>query len=61
VDAPFVFQASAAAPSAPDLEAGGLPISRANNPVPQVTLVERPPERKGIFGKVKGFFSGLFR
>jgi len=62
VDAPFVFRASDMPPaSAPDLGAGTLPLSRPTSPVPVLTLAEGPPERKGVMGKVKGFFSSIFK
>ena len=63
VDAPFVFRASDLPPaSAPDLGAGTLPMSRATTPAPVLTIAEPPPDsRKGVIGKVKGFFASLFK
>jgi len=64
VDAPFVFRAADSAPSAPNLETGTLPLAHSTSPAPLLTTAEPPPEarpRKGVLGKVKGFFSGLFR
>jgi len=64
VDAPFVFRAADSAPSAPNLETGTLPLAHPTSPAPLLTTAEPPPEarpRKGVLGKVKGFFSGLFR
>jgi AMIN domain len=62
IDAPFVFRASDLPPSAPNLDTGNLPMSRSNSQAPLLTMAEPPPEkqRKGVLGKVKGFFSGLF-
>ena len=62
VDAPFVFRASDS-PSAPDLAAGTLPMAHPTSPAPVLTIAEPPPDRqgKGVFGKVKGFFAGLFK
>jgi hypothetical protein len=65
VDAPFVFRAGDAAPtSAPDLGSETLPLSRATSPAPLLTLAEPPPQaqpRKGVLGKVKGFFASIFK
>jgi hypothetical protein len=63
VDAPFVFRASDSPPaSAPDLGAGTLPMSRATTPAPILTIAEPPDQsRKGVIGKVKGFFASLFK
>jgi hypothetical protein len=64
VDAPFVFRAADSPPSsAPNLAAGTLPMSHSTSPAPALTIAEPPPERqrKGVFGKVKGFFAGLFK
>lgn len=64
VDAPFVFRAADVPPSPPNLETAGLPMSRSNHQAPLLTTAEPPPDaklRKGVFGKMKGFFSGLFR
>jgi hypothetical protein len=63
IDAPFVFRASDLPPSAPKLDAEAVPMSRSNSQAPLLTMAEPPPEKqhKGVFGKVRGFFSGLFR
>lgn len=60
VDAPFVFRAADAAPSAPNLESATLPISRLSGDAPMLIIAE-PPASKGVFGKVRGFLAGLFR
>ena len=37
-------------------------MSRAATPAPVLTIAEPPPEsRKGVIGKVKGFFSSIFK
>jgi hypothetical protein len=39
-------------------------MSRSANQAPTLTIVDPPEEgreHKGVFGKVKGFFSGLFK
>jgi AMIN domain len=63
VEAPFVFRASDSAPSAPNLATGTLPMSRTNPQAPLLTTAQppEPQQPKGVFGKVKGFFAGLFR
>jgi hypothetical protein len=66
VDAPFVFRASDLPASAPDLAIQTLPISRDSRPAPLLTMAEPPPQnsqddRKGVIGKVKSFFSSLFK
>lgn len=64
VDAPFVFRAGDSPPaSAPDLGTGTLPMSRAATPAPVLTIAEPPPDqpRKGVIGKVKGFFASIFK
>jgi len=60
VEAPFVFRAADLPASAPNLQAGAVPMSRANLQAP-VLMIAEPPEHKGVLGKMKGFFSGLFR
>ncbi len=64
VDAPFVFRAADSLPATPNLD-GTLPMSRSNSPAPLLTTAEPPPdakqEHKGVLGKMKGFFSGLFK
>jgi hypothetical protein len=64
VDAPFVFRAEDAPPtSAPDLSSETLPMSRSTNPAPVLTMADppRPPPSKGVMGRVKGFFSSIFK
>jgi hypothetical protein len=64
VEAPFVFRAADVPPSPPNLETAALPMSRANSQAPLLMTAEPPPDpklRKGVLGKMKGFFSGLFR
>jgi hypothetical protein len=64
VEAPFVFRAGDLPPtSAPDLGAETLPMSRSTSQAPVLTIAE-PPEvqpRKSVMGKVKGFFSSIFK
>jgi hypothetical protein len=67
VEAPLVFNASAATPPQPTLEAQLAPVvdSRLLDPLPTIVLApfdaqtDRP--RHGFFGKVKGFFVSVFR
>jgi len=71
VDAPLVFRASdlpPAAPAAPLSQAERLPVVATSAPPPPQTIVSPPPHaapppnpKKGFFGKVKGFFSGMFK
>lgn len=64
VDAPFVFRAGDAPPtSAPDLGSETLPMSRSATSAPLLTMAEppAPPPSKGVMGKVKGFFSSIFK
>ena len=66
VEAPFVFRASDSPPSsAPDLDPGALPMSHSSSQAPLLMTAEPPPEdpkeRKSAMGKVKGFFSRLFK
>jgi hypothetical protein len=65
VDAPFVFRASDPPPAAPapTKEVAGLAMTYALPPEPlEITVLPPPPPPKttGFFGKVKGFFSGIF-
>jgi hypothetical protein len=67
VEAPFVFRASdvPAAPPAPVAQAAQLPVvdgQRTPPPAPTVTPIPpaQPKERRGFFGKIKGFFSSAF-
>ncbi len=66
VEAPFVFRGGDPAPATdlPDLAAQALPMARSSSPAPLLTMVEPPPEgptRKTVAGKVKGFFSAIFK
>jgi hypothetical protein len=67
VDAPFVFRASDLPPAAvpsPELASEVLPLSRASTPAPLLMMAEPPPNpepRKGVVGKVKGFFASMFK
>jgi AMIN domain len=64
VEAPFVFRAADLPPSAPSLATATLPMSRPNSPAPMLTIVDPQDEaaqHKGVFGKMKGFFSRLFK
>lgn len=62
VDAPFVFRAGDS-PAAPDF--GTVPMARKANPAPLLTTTAEPPPEaqpsKSVMGKVKGFFSSIFR
>jgi hypothetical protein len=67
VEAPLVFRAGDSAQPAPTREAERLPMTYARPPeVPRATVLPPPanqakPRNRGFFGKMKGFFSGLFR
>jgi hypothetical protein len=67
VEAPLVFRAGDSAQPAPTSEAERLPLTYSRPPqVPQATVLPPPADQtktrnRGFFGKVKGFFSGLFR
>jgi hypothetical protein len=67
VDVPFVFRASdvAGTPPAPAAEGSGLAMTYALPPESlELTVLPPPPpapKGRGFFGKVKGFFSGIFR
>ena len=69
VEAPFVFRGdeapAPAAPPAPAQEIAGLAMTYALPPetLEVTVLPPPPPPRKpnGFFGKVKGFFSEIFR
>jgi AMIN domain-containing protein len=68
VDAPFVFRATDSPPApavpVPELASQILPFSRASTPAPLLTTAEPPPNpepRKGVMGKVKGFFASIFK
>jgi hypothetical protein len=66
VEAPLVFRAGDSAQAAPTGEAERLPMTHSPPPqAPQATILPPPaaqpkPRNHGFFGKVKGFFSGLF-
>jgi hypothetical protein len=48
-------------PAPPTTEAAALPLSTpAKDPLPAVVVLPPAPKPKGFFGKVKGFFSGIF-
>jgi len=70
VDAPLVFNARdrAAAPPAPAKEVAALPVVDASaKPILLETQVLPPPasqahpEHHGFMGRIKGFFSAIFR
>ena len=67
VEAPLVFRAGDSAQSAPTSEAERLPMTYSRSPeAPRATVLPPPanqtkPRNRGFFGKMKGFFSGLFR
>ena len=68
VDAPFVFRASdSPVSSSTNLQAERLPMSRSTTQAPLLTTPEPPqeakarPQTRGVFHKVRGFFSGLFK
>jgi hypothetical protein len=70
VEAPLVFRAAdlpPAAPAAPLAQAERLPVIAVSAPPLPQTVVSPPPQaappppKKGFFGKVKGFFSGVFK
>lgn len=73
VDAPLVFQAKkpTAAAAAPAEEVAALPMessvrmvpleAHVQPPEPPVVSTEAKPEHRGFLGRVKGFFSAIFR
>ena len=72
VDAPFVFRATdPKVPSAPVLEMARLSLASFQRPEPLEVMVLPPspvpliiaakPRNSGFFGKIKGFFSAIFR
>ena len=67
VEAPLVFRAGDSAQPAPTREAERLPMTNSRPPeAPRATVLPPPanqtkPRNRGFFGKMKGFFSGLFR
>ena len=66
VEAPLVFRAGDSAQPSPTSEAERLPITYSRPPqAPRATVLPPPanqtkPRNRGFFGKMKGFFSGLF-
>ena len=68
VEAPLVFRAADLPPAAPIAQTEKLPVTTvAAAPAPQ-SIVSPPPApppppqpKKGFFGKMKGFFSGMFK
>jgi AMIN domain-containing protein len=66
VEAPLVFRAGDSAQAPPTREGERLPMTHSPPPqAPQATVLPPPaaqpkPRNHGFFGKVKGFFSGLF-
>ena len=67
VDAPLVFRASEQQPPpTPRLKSDGMALRSARTPAPMpATVLPPPPPRKpqprGLFGKMRGFFSGIFK
>ena len=69
VEAPLVFRAADLPPAAPIAQAQKLPVMRAAAPPAPQTVVSpppaapaiAPPPKKSFMGKVKGFFSGMFK
>jgi hypothetical protein len=67
VEAPLVFRAGDSAQPAPTREAERLPMTNSRPPdAPRATVLPPPanqtkPRNRGFCGKMKGFFSGLFR
>jgi hypothetical protein len=66
VDAPLVFRASQLQPSpTPRLNSDGMALASPRTPTPMPATVLPPPPPKqqprGFFGKMKGFFSGIFK
>ena len=67
VEAPLVFRAGDSAQPAPTREAERLPLTYSRqSQAPRATVLPPPanqtkPRNRGFFGKVKGFFSGIFR
>jgi len=66
VEAPIVFRASElpSAPAAPNLQSQSLPLADSKRQPPVITIVVSPEnaksQRRGFFGRIKGFFSSLF-
>jgi len=68
VEAPLVFRAADLPPAAPVAQTEKLPVTMAALPPPPQTVVSPPPPvppppapKKSFMGKVKGFFSGIFK
>jgi hypothetical protein len=66
VEAPIVFRASdlPSAPAAPNLQSQSVPLANAKRPPPVITIVAIPDsqksQRRGFFGRIKGFFASMF-
>lgn len=69
VDAPFVYRATDPTPAAPYREVAQLSLIYALRPTPLEVMVlppppqlaEAKPRNTGFFGKIKGFFTAIFR
>jgi hypothetical protein len=68
VEAPLVFRAADVPPAAPMAQTEKLPVTTAAAPPPPQTVVSPPPQpapspapKKTFIGRVKGFFSGIFK
>jgi len=66
VDAPLVFRASdLQPPPTPRLNSDAMALASPRTPTPMPATVLPPPPPKqqprGFFGKMKGFFSGIFK
>jgi hypothetical protein len=65
VEAPIVFRASdlPSAPAAPNLQSQAVPLANAKRQPPVITIVAIPDsksQRRGFFGRIKGFFASMF-
>ena len=64
VEAPIVFRASdlSSAPAAPNLQSQPVPLANAKRQAPVITIVAVPEksQRRGFFGRIKGFFASMF-
>jgi hypothetical protein len=65
VEAPIVFRASdlPSAPAAPNLQSQPVPLANAKRQPPVITIVAIPDsksQRRGFFGRIKGFFASMF-
>src|SRR5262249_18040144 len=72
VEAPIVYRTRSEAPAAPKLDSPQLPLAYAGVRAPTLTTALPPSPhqaneakaetaRRGVMGKVKGFFSSIFR